>query len=475
MKRALSLLLCLCCLSPLASPALAAAQVYVPGQFSDVNDEASWYGDGGQGIIRGVYEAGLMVGRSAGRFGINENVTLAEAVTLAARLHRGYTGADAPREGEPWYQVHVDYALEHGLLEPGAMDYLRPATRADVALLFARALPAEEYAAINVVEALPDVDEAEPGGAEIFLLYRAGVLTGSDELGRFHPSSAISRQEAAALLLRVTDGDRRIALPDKLTYFSRNGFVWELDYKPGLVVNGYEDWYNVAWSAYYTLTKEYTVTFTGAPFDFDRFASFMLERYHTLTFSCYTDANGKVYLQQHFGVYDYLNVALENPSAAAVIPAAARAYGDRLQYIVDACVTPGMSEREAALALHDYVVLNASYDPGVAQGGPATYGPATWSVTGILDNGYGVCQAYSELYYLLCTMAGLRGEIVMGTASGLGGWGGHAWNVLYLDESTVPLYVDTTFDDPYGMGPDDLSHDYFLVTADTLRTDHNWK
>ena len=44
----------------------------------------------------------------------------------------------------------------------------------------------------------------------VYTLYRAGVMCGSDGNGTFLPQSSISRAEAACVISRMADSDRRI-------------------------------------------------------------------------------------------------------------------------------------------------------------------------------------------------------------------------------------------------------------------------
>ena len=44
----------------------------------------------------------------------------------------------------------------------------------------------------------------------IYTFYRAGILTGSDAAGTFHPASTIVRSEAAAILVRMYDASYRV-------------------------------------------------------------------------------------------------------------------------------------------------------------------------------------------------------------------------------------------------------------------------
>ena len=114
-KRILSLVLAgALCLST-AAPALAAGldnfgkvNTYTAGQFSDV-PAGSWFAPN----VQAAYELDLMTGSSATTFNPSGNLTIAEALVLACRLHSTYVGDGetfAP-DGGTWYQPYVDYAV----------------------------------------------------------------------------------------------------------------------------------------------------------------------------------------------------------------------------------------------------------------------------------------------------------------------------------------------------------------------------
>ena len=179
---------------------------YYAGLFTDVPADA-WYADG----VAAAYELGLMVGSGQKTFSPNGTVTLAEAVAMAARIHSRYgSGIESFSQGSPWYQVYVDYAVNNGLLSAGEFsDFTVPATRGQLAHILAAALPASELAPINSVPTLPDVDGSTPYHDDIFLLYRAGVLTGNDSAGTFTPNAAITRCEVATIAARMVQPDAR--------------------------------------------------------------------------------------------------------------------------------------------------------------------------------------------------------------------------------------------------------------------------
>ena len=185
---------------------------YQTGQFGDINENA-WYGVNQQKAIANAFEHGLMRGSSAAAFNPGGNVTIAEAITIAARVHSIYsTGSEGFTQGTPWYQVYVDYAVSSGIIAASNFSgYTRAATRAEMAYIFSRALPQSEFKEQNTVNSLPDVGSDTLYRESILMLYKAGVLTGSDAQGTFHPDRSISRAEAAAIISRIILPDTRVS------------------------------------------------------------------------------------------------------------------------------------------------------------------------------------------------------------------------------------------------------------------------
>jgi len=176
---------------------------YSAALFADVN-ENEWYGFYREKSIATAYEHGLMQG-SGGAFNPAQNIKLAEAVALAARVRDIYEGGAGDfSQGAVWYQTYVDYAAAKGIIKGDSFnDFEKAATRAEMALIFSRALPEEEFKRQNEVNSLPDVSNNNPYRAEIFALYEAGILTGSDDRGLFNPDGFVTRAEAAAIISRV--------------------------------------------------------------------------------------------------------------------------------------------------------------------------------------------------------------------------------------------------------------------------------
>ena len=204
------------CLMPMAYAADAGldnfqrSAVYTQGQFTDVATN-SWYAES----VKTGYEMGLIKGSSATTYNPTGNITIAEAITLAARLHSiYYTGEANFGQSDPWYKVYTDYAISKGIIKSGAYaDYSARATRGQFALIFAAAFPDSALAKINNVAtgSLPDVVGNETYGPAVYKLYNAGILAGNDEYGTFKPASNIQRSEVAAIVTRMADtGLRKI-------------------------------------------------------------------------------------------------------------------------------------------------------------------------------------------------------------------------------------------------------------------------
>ena len=251
MKKGLSFLLSVALLLYLLPVSVSAAGTgmgnferngsYQAGLFNDVLENA-WYADG----VAAAYELGLMKGSGPKTFSPLEMVTLAEAVAMAARLHSRYTsGTESFVQGSPWYQVYVDYAVNNGILAKGEFsNYTAPATRAQLAHIFAAALPEAELNAINTVTSLPDVDSNTPYYKDIFLLYRAGILTGNDSAGTFTPNAAITRCEVATIITRMVQPTARKHLAIQGGAIQPLGLTRQL-VQPQAVdgVEPYSDWY----------------------------------------------------------------------------------------------------------------------------------------------------------------------------------------------------------------------------------------
>ena len=185
--------------------------VYFQGQFSDVPAD-QWFTNN----VANAFSFGLMKGNSATTFDPYGDVTVAEAIAMAARIHSIYTtGTENFTQGTPWYQCYLDYAYKNKIISYAYYncDVKHKATRAQFAEIFAAALPDEALSIKNSVSdnAVPDVKMKDSYSAPVYKLYRAGILAGGDAKGTFSPGTFITRAECATIVARMADSDNRVS------------------------------------------------------------------------------------------------------------------------------------------------------------------------------------------------------------------------------------------------------------------------
>ena len=217
-KRILTLTLTALLLAGLFPPGISAAAL----PFKDVPADAWYYED-----VKNAVDDGLINGKSASAFCPDDNLTYAEAVKLAACMHEvAAAGSVSLKNGDPWYRPYADYAKEKGIIAR-EYDWNAPATRSGYMEIFAHALPDSLLAPLNLVPdgSILDVPMSHPQAAEIYKLYRAGILEGSGDIWNgawtvhlCKPSDTIRRSEVAAILTRMM-------LPEERKVFSMTGYT----------------------------------------------------------------------------------------------------------------------------------------------------------------------------------------------------------------------------------------------------------
>lgn len=213
-KRLLGLLLVLLILTGLLPAGVNAA----PITFGDVPAGAWYYRD-----VYNAVETGLINGYPDGTFGPENNLTCAEAVKLAAIMHKVTTtgSSDFNTYGsDPWYRPYADYARSVGILQRTGYNWDAAATRIEYMEMFAHAIPdgqslarGSALTAINDIpdDSIPDVSIHDFSGPDIYKLYRAGIVQGIDDRHTCSPHSSIKRSEVAAILSRMMNADERLS------------------------------------------------------------------------------------------------------------------------------------------------------------------------------------------------------------------------------------------------------------------------
>ena len=182
--------------------------------FTDV-PQTAWYHES----VQKAWEIGLIDGVTKTQFQPDGTLTVAQAIKLAAALYQmEHEGEVALTNGRiNWYDSYVSYAVANGIIEKDYASYTAAQmnaaiTRAEFVHIFHGA--ESTYKAINQVadDAIPDVKNGDAFASNIYEFYRAGILTGSDAKGTFHPASSIKRSEVATILLRMFDAAARVSI-----------------------------------------------------------------------------------------------------------------------------------------------------------------------------------------------------------------------------------------------------------------------
>ena len=179
-------------------------------------DESAWYGSQQQGVIKSVVQLGIMNGYTDGTFHPIGNITLSEAIKMAAVVHatcNNQTISFSASDDGKWYDGYLNYCVKNRIVSSDEYSSLDAyATRAQIAHIFAKAT--SDFAVVNDIDYdyIPDVSERSEYADEILALYRAGILTGDERTRAFRPSDTITRAEAAAIISRVALPTTRIKI-----------------------------------------------------------------------------------------------------------------------------------------------------------------------------------------------------------------------------------------------------------------------
>lgn len=184
---------------------------YKASLFDDI-DENAWYGENQTSAVKQAYRYGFVQGKGNKKFDPTGNITIAEAITIAARIADIYYGEETEfTSGDiNWYDNYVEYAISKKIIGKNDFtNYDKTATRGEMAYIFANVLPEDEYTKLNNVTSIPDVKVGLKYYDEIMMLYNAGILSGNDSQGTFAPSTNITRAEVSAIVVRIANPEER--------------------------------------------------------------------------------------------------------------------------------------------------------------------------------------------------------------------------------------------------------------------------
>lgn len=141
----------------------------------------------------------------------------------------------------------------------------------------------------------------------------------------------------------------------------------------------------------------------------------------------------------------------------------------KISSAIDDIITDDMSDYDKELAVHDYIVLNTSYDEAAIN----ALGEITVDADdpyGCLINGRSVCYGYASTFKLFMDILNIPCETIY--AKEFRGED-HSWNIVEIEGHWY--YVDVCWDDPI---PDfdsrPVRHKYFNVSEEYMAQKHVW-
>lgn len=156
--------------------------------------------------IEGAFEYGIIAGIGGGKFGTGTNLTIEQAIIIAAKMHAIYAYGDKSVIGSD----NIAYAKAEGLIGDEFDAVLKNnATRAEMIYIWSNILLPEDMEAQNEFIAIPDVDETNEYYDAIKLAYEVGLLKGVDASGSFNPDGNILREHAAVIFMKLVDVESR--------------------------------------------------------------------------------------------------------------------------------------------------------------------------------------------------------------------------------------------------------------------------
>ena len=168
-----------------------------------------------------------------------------------------------------------------------------------------------------------------------------------------------------------------------------------------------------------------------------------------------------IYLKSNISRVDWSIITNKTTSnikvnVSYIISSEERAQADKLiDGILASIIKPYMNDHEKVKAVHDYIVLNGSYDESFMY----------YSDYDLLTKGKSVCNGYALLTYNMLSKLNIPVKLV----SGFGSDEAHIWNMVKLGDYW--FHLDTTWNDPYS-DMSIISYSYYMLTEKEITKDH---
>ncbi len=194
--------------------------------FTDILSTDWFYSDVAQ-----AYKLNFVNGTSETTYSPHGQVTIAEAITLAARLSTMYNGKPVPQaatEGD-WYAPFVEAAIEAKIIRNDQFeDYNAPALRREVVEILSNVFDSDYLPAINMFTEIPDLKKSDKVYNTVLNFYNSGILVG-DSAHNFNADTYINRSEIAAIINRFADVESRARVVTQAEIESRRKWFYPED------------------------------------------------------------------------------------------------------------------------------------------------------------------------------------------------------------------------------------------------------
>lgn len=180
-------------------------------EFSKDVHQSDWY----HPYVEALYNLNLSNGYD-GFFMPEKNLTIAEAVTMAARLHSIYYNqsaeyADSYITGGAWYDTYMAYAKDNGIIDERFDSQPESvALRKYAAYIFSSVFDMDDENSLYAGD-IPDLNDEEYS-YYIVKACNKGLMNGVDEQLSFSPDEPLRRCEAAAVAVRCALPEIRISI-----------------------------------------------------------------------------------------------------------------------------------------------------------------------------------------------------------------------------------------------------------------------
>jgi len=173
-------------------------------------------------------------------------------------------------------------------------------------------------------------------------------------------------------------------------------------------------------------------------------------------------------------VYDRRSILLAwNTGDASELSPMNRRVFNKCAYVIDSVITDGMSGFDKQLAIINWIIMWAVYDPEFLSNSPtASPDPNNDNPYGVLFSRVGNCYGFTYTFQLFMDLLGIESVVVHGYDFTTGR---HAWNLVHLYGSwyAVDVTLDVTLNNPIGV---DISHrpEYIIHRHLNLTSEYLW-